>query len=69
MAVVRVMQMAVDKIIHMVAMRHCRVATIRSVHVICSVATAHMASRTAGGIGVGHVERMFLDHSISGLMV
>jgi hypothetical protein len=31
-AVMRMMQVAVDKIIHMVSVRHCRVATVGAVH-------------------------------------
>lgn len=62
--IVRVMQVSVDQIIDMVAVRHGRMATRRGMHVSGLVSTAAMARGAVGRIRGGHVDDVFDDGAV-----
>jgi hypothetical protein len=60
--VVRMMQVSVDEVVHVIAMGHGRVTASDAVHVRRIVPTAPVRRRAGRGIGVGDIEAMLLDH-------
>ena len=60
-SVVLVMQVPIDEVVHMVAVRHRRVPAIGAVHMVGSVATACMSAGAVLRIGAGDFESVFLD--------
>jgi hypothetical protein len=61
MIAVRMMQMTVHQIVHMVSMRHCLMTAARSVNVILVVRTAIMVRRASIGIRGRHFQDMLID--------
>lgn len=60
--VVRMMQVSVDEVVDVIAMRHGRVTASDTMHMRSIVPTAPVRRRAGGGIGVGDVEAVLLDH-------
>lgn len=60
-AFVRVVQMAADKVIHMIAMRHRLMPATLAVDVRGVVAAAGMRGRACGGIGWAYLDDMLID--------
>jgi hypothetical protein len=56
-----VMQVTADQVVHMIAVRHCRVPAIRSVLVSSIVACARMRRRARGGVHGAHVNVAFIN--------
>jgi hypothetical protein len=69
MAIVLMMQMAVDDVIDMIAMRDRFVTTAWTVDVIGRVAAAPVAGRTNVGVHVRHFQLMLFDHAVGILMM
>jgi hypothetical protein len=61
MAAVRVMQVAVDQIVDMIAVRHGFVTAARPVLVAPRVSAAIMIRRAFVGIAAAYVDRMFVE--------
>nr|WP_162657703.1 hypothetical protein [Tuwongella immobilis] len=68
MVAVRVVQVTIDEVIDMVAMRHRRVTAIGAVNVIFSMAGAGMRGRATCGIGCRHRQGV-LFHAAGGHVV
>ena len=68
-AVVLVMQVAIDQIIDVVAVWHRWMAAAGSVYVLGVVALAGMPAGAAIGIGTGDRQRVFLDLACGGRVV
>ncbi|SDA19063.1 hypothetical protein SAMN05216315_11132 [Nitrosospira sp. Nsp18] len=61
MVVMRVMEVAIDKIVHVIAMRHGFMAAVRSMYMFLRMARALMFRRTAFRIGRGYVYHMLIE--------
>jgi len=68
MAVMGVVEMAVDEIVHVVAMRDGLVTAVGAVLVRRVVSRAGVVGGTADGIAVVGLEPMLLDLTLSGMM-
>ena len=66
---VRMMQMAVDQVIHVIAVRNGRMTTAGTMHVCRVVATARMSGSAGVGIGFCHVERVLFNGATRILVV
>lgn len=65
----RMMQMAIDEIIDMVAVGYRGMSASRTMDVVYVVTLADMAPGTSRRIGVGDVQCMLLDDTVGGLMM
>jgi len=65
-AIVLVMQVAIDQVIDMVAVRDRRVSASRSVHVVGRVGRAGMSAGAGGWVMSRDLQDMLFDHSIEG---
>jgi hypothetical protein len=65
---VRVVQVAVNKVIDVVAVRNCFMAAARPVTVVLFVCAAVVAGRTVGGVGVRDSKCMLLDGGTARMM-
>lgn len=65
---VRVMQMAVDEVIDMVAMRHRLMPATGAMNVIAGMGPAGVRRGTAARIRRRHIERVFFDLSAGRMM-
>jgi hypothetical protein len=61
MVAVRMVQVAVDEIVNVVPVRHCRVAAVRTVNMARSVVVAVMIVNAAVGVGRRHFEDALVD--------
>ena len=61
MPVVRVVQVAVDEVVDVIAMRDCLVTAVGTVHVRGVVARAGVIRGAVGGAGAADVDRMLVD--------
>ena len=61
MIAVRIMQVALDQVIHMVAVRDRLVAAVRAMHMRRGMPTAGVLRGTCGGIRAGDIENMLID--------
>ena len=61
MAVVRMVQVAVDEIVDMIAMRNCFVSAVWTVHMTGSVSRAAMIRRAGGGIRRADFQLAFIE--------
>lgn len=68
MVAVRMVQMAIDQVVNVIAVRHRRVATVGAVFVLLFVAAAFVSRSAAGGIRGIHRQGVFL-HLAAVLMV
>jgi hypothetical protein len=68
-SVVLVVQMPIDQIVDMVAMRHGRVTTTRTMNMLRAVARAFMASRARSRVLCRNLQNMLLDSATRGRMV
>jgi hypothetical protein len=68
MAVVLVVEMAVDQVIDMVAMRHRFMAAASAVHVGGVVTAAGVAAGAGGGIGAGDLNGVFVVMTVVGVV-
>jgi hypothetical protein len=66
---VRVMQVPVDQVVDVVAMRHRLVAATRPVHVVWIVLAAGVLRRAFVRVRRGHRQRVLLDRAVGTLMV
>ena len=64
MIAVRMVQMPVDDVVHVITMRHGLVPTVRAVNVVGFVTCTRMIGRAIGRIVRSHVERVLLDGAI-----
>lgn len=64
-----VVQMAIDEVVDMVAVRHSGVPAIRAMHVVGGVTAAYVSTGAALRIGAGDFESVFLDDTGSGLVM
>jgi hypothetical protein len=69
MAIMRVMQVAIDKVVDMVTMRYCWMPAVRAVNMGSFMATANVATRALVWVGCVNVERVFFDNASGFLMV
>jgi hypothetical protein len=69
MAVVRVMQMAVDQVVNVIPMGNRRMPTSWTVNMVGRMPLACMSTRAGIGIGNAHFELMLLDLARGGLVV
>jgi hypothetical protein len=69
MALMLVMEMAIDQIIDVIAVRNSRVSTVRAMDVVCCMTAARVATRAIVRMGGVDIERMLFDHSLGCLMV
>lgn len=69
MAIVRMVQMTIHQVVHMVAVRDRGMATIRAVHMIYGVTAACMTTGACCGIGRGDFQCMLLDNAVGCLMM
>ena len=69
MAIVRMVQMAIHQVIHVVAVRNRGVATVWAVHMILGVTATRMTAGASGGIDRGNVQCMLLDNAVGCLMM
>jgi hypothetical protein len=60
MAAMRMMQMTVDQVIHMVSMRHRRMPAVQSVHMVGRMRTAFVPGRAVVRVGARHADRVFI---------
>ena len=67
-AFVRMMQVTVDQVIHMVGMGDGLMAAAGAVHVLCVVALARVALGTVGGVGRAHLEPVLVDVALVRMM-
>jgi hypothetical protein len=65
-AIVLVMQVAIDQVIDMVAVRDRRVSASRSVHVVGRVGRAGMSAGAGGWVMSRDLQDMLFDHSVEG---
>jgi hypothetical protein len=65
-AIVLVMQVAIDQVIDMVAVRDRRVSASRSVHVVGRVGRAGMSAGAGGWVMSRHLQDMLFDHPVEG---
>jgi hypothetical protein len=56
----RVVQMVGHQVIHMVAVRHLGMATVRTMHMRFRVPSAGVLRRAGGGVGGGHGQNMLV---------
>ncbi len=68
-SVVLVVQMPIDQIVDMVAMRHSRVTTTRTMNMLRAVARAFMASGARIRVLSRNLQNMLLDSATRGRMV
>lgn len=68
-AVVRVVQVTVDEIVDVIAVRNCFMTAAGPMNMVRSVTGAAMAPRTGSRIGRIDIERMLLDTASARLMV
>jgi hypothetical protein len=61
MVVMRVMEVAIDKIVHMLAMRHGFMAAVRPMYMSLRMTRALMFRRTAFGISRGYFYHMLIE--------
>ena len=61
MAVVRMMQVAVHQVVHVISVLDLLVTTTRTVHMAFFVTTARMVGRAIVGIAGRHLQRTFVD--------
>ena len=61
MVAMRVMQVAIHQIVHMVAVRHCFVSAARSMHVASIVTSATMLRRASVGIRIRDLDDMLIN--------
>ena len=59
--VMRIMEVTVDQIIDMVAMRHCFMSAAGPMHMLCGMYGAFVLRRAIFRIGRGYVDRMLID--------
>jgi hypothetical protein len=69
MTAVRMMQVAIDEIIHMIAVRHRFVPTAGAMHMIGRVRGARMARGASAGVGRRDGQRVFFDLARAGRVV
>jgi hypothetical protein len=65
-AIVLVMQVAIDQVIDMVAVRDRRVSASRSVHVVGRVGRAGMSAGAGGWVMSRDLQDMLFDHPVEG---
>jgi hypothetical protein len=65
-AIVLVVQVAIDQVIDMVAVRDRRVSASRSVHVVGRVGRADMSAGAGGWVLSRDLQDMLFDHSVEG---
>ena len=65
-AIVLVMQVAIDQVIDMVAVRDRRVSASRSVHVVGRVGRAGMSAGAGGWVMSRNLQDMLFDHPVEG---
>jgi len=65
-AIVLVVQVAIDQVIDMVAVRNRRVSASRSVHVVGRVGRTGMSAGAGGWVMSRDLQDMLFDHSIEG---
>jgi hypothetical protein len=65
-AIVLVMQVAIDQVIDMVAVRNRRVSASRSVHVVGRVGRAGMSAGAGGWVMSRNLQDMLFDHPVEG---
>lgn len=58
MTIVGMVQMPIDQVIHVVAMRNRRMATTWAMHMVCAVARAGMPTGASGGILARYLQDM-----------
>ena len=68
MIVMRIMQMSVDQIINMVAMRYCLMPTVRPMHMLGWMSGALMSGCAALRIGRCYANHMFIDMAFMRMM-
>ena len=61
MVAMRVMQVAIDQIVHVITVRHCRMTTARSVDMIHRVGSTGMLRRARRRIGRGDGDQVLID--------
>lgn len=64
MAIVRMMQMAVDQVVDMITVRNCGVTAIGSVHMTARVTTTEVPARTLRGIRGVHLQNVLFDSPV-----
>ena len=65
-AIVLVVQVAIDQVIDMVAVRNRRVSASRSVHVVGRVGRAGMSAGAGGWVMSRNLQDMLFDHPVEG---
>jgi len=65
-AIVLVMQVAIDQVIDMVAVRDRRVSASRSMHVVGRVGRAGMSAGAGGWVMSRNLQDMLFDHPVEG---
>ena len=68
-AVVRMVQMTIDEIIDVIAMRNRFVSAVRTMDMRCIVSTAIMPAGTGGWVRIVYVQCVLLDNTIGGLVM
>jgi hypothetical protein len=68
-ALVRMVQMAIDQVIDVIAVGYGRVSAAGPVHVIGAVAAAGVSAGTTVWIGCGDVDAVFFDVACGGLVM
>lgn len=65
MAIVRMMQVAIDQVVDMIAVGNRGVTAIRSVHVTARVTTAEVPASAIRGIRGVHLQNVLFDNAIA----
>lgn len=68
-ALVRMVQMAIDQVIDVIAVRHGWVSATGPVHVVGAVAAARVPAGATVRIGCGNVDAVFFDVACGGLVM
>ena len=68
-AIVLVVQMAIDEIVDVIAMRNRFVSAVRTMYMCCIVSTAIMPAGTGVWVRIVYIQSVFFDYTIGGLVM
>lgn len=68
-AIVLMMQMIIDKIVNVIAMRNRFVSAVRTMDMCCIVSTAIMPAGTGSWVSIVYIQSVLLDETSGGLMM
>ena len=68
-AIVLMVQMAIDEIVDVIAMRNRFVSAVRTMNMCFIVSTAIMPAGTGGWVGIVYIQSVLFDYTIGGLVM